>query len=256
MKEGQKLWTREELILAINLYCKLPFGKLHKGNPEVVQLAKLIGRTPNSVAFKLVNFASFDPSLKARGIKGAQNASKLDLEIWNEFYNNLDQFPFESEKLRAKYANTSVETLNEIDIKSLPKEGKERNRVVKVRVNQNFFRAMILATYNNKCCITGLSNKELLVAGHIRPWGLDEKNRMNPQNGLALNALHDKAYETGLITILPSFKIRVSSIIKKESNEAMRDYFLKYDNELIQLPKRFLPDKEFLEYHNDERFKK
>jgi putative restriction endonuclease len=78
MKEGQKLWTREELILAINLYCTIPFGRLHKLNPEVKSLAILIGRTPSSVAYKLVNFASLDPSLKARGIKGASNASNLE----------------------------------------------------------------------------------------------------------------------------------------------------------------------------------
>jgi putative restriction endonuclease len=69
MKEGQKLWTRNELILAINLYCKLPFGRLHNRNPEIENLAKLIGRTSSSVAYKLVSFASLDPSLKARGIK-------------------------------------------------------------------------------------------------------------------------------------------------------------------------------------------
>jgi putative restriction endonuclease len=64
MKEGQRLWTRDELILAINLYSKLPFGKMHSRNPEVINLAKFINRTPGSVAFKLVNFASFDPNLK------------------------------------------------------------------------------------------------------------------------------------------------------------------------------------------------
>ena len=73
MKKGQKLWTRDELILAINLYCKLPFGRLHRSNPEVIHLAELIGRTPSSIAYKLVNFASLDPSLQARGIKGASN---------------------------------------------------------------------------------------------------------------------------------------------------------------------------------------
>ncbi|WP_292003167.1 hypothetical protein [Chlorobium sp.] len=99
MKAGQKLWTRDELILAINLYCKLPFGRLHAKNPEVVMLASLIGRTPGSIAYKLVNFASLDPSLQARGIKGASNASKLDREIWNEFYQDWDRLPFESEKL-------------------------------------------------------------------------------------------------------------------------------------------------------------
>ncbi len=256
MKEGQKLWTRDELILAINLYCKTPFGKIHRNNPDIIRLANLIERTPNSVSYKLVNFASFDPSLKARGIRGAQNASKLDLEIWNEFYNNWDVLPFESEKLLAKYANRSIEEVAEIDIEDLPKEGKVRTQLVKVRVNQNFFRSMVLSTYDNRCCITGISNRELLVAGHIKPWSLDAKNRMNPQNGLALNALHDKAFEAGLITILPSFKVRISPILKKEKNESVKDYFLKYDNQEIQMPKRFLPAKEFLEYHNDERFKR
>lgn len=86
MKAGQTLWTRDELILAVNLYCKLPFGKMHKSNPEIIRFASLIGRTPSSIALKLGNFASFDPTLKARGIKGASNASKLDKIIWDEFY--------------------------------------------------------------------------------------------------------------------------------------------------------------------------
>lgn len=256
MKEGQRLWTREELILAINLYCKTPFGKIHRNNADVIRLANLIGRTPNSVSYKLVNFASFDPSLKARGIKGAQNASKLDEVIWNEFYNNWDKLPYESEKLLAQYAHSSVEQLNNIEIEGLPKEGKVRTQLVKVRVNQNFFRSMVISSYDNKCCITGISNKSLLVAGHIKPWSIDEKNRMNPQNGLSLNALHDKAFENGLITILPNLKIKISSLIKKDKGSAVKDYFLKYENEQIILPRRFYPDKQFLEYHNEEQFKK
>ena len=111
MKEGQKLWTRDELILAVNLYCKLPFGRLHRQNPDVINLAKIIERTPSSVAYKLVNFASLDPSLKARGIKGASNASKLDAEIWDEFFNNWDILPYESEKLLANLENTTLEKL-------------------------------------------------------------------------------------------------------------------------------------------------
>lgn len=111
MKNGQRLWTRDELILAINLYCKLPFGRLHQSNREVINLANLIGRTPSSVALKLVNFASLDPSLKARGIKGAYNASKLDAEIWNEFFENWDHLPYESEKLLAKFEDKTLEQL-------------------------------------------------------------------------------------------------------------------------------------------------
>lgn len=255
MKKGQKLWTRDELILAINLYCKLPFGRLHQNNPSIIELADLIGRTPGAVAFKLVNFASLDHSLRARGIKGASNASKLDEEIWNEFFNNWEILPYESERLLAMFKKTSVENLYEIQENELPKEGKTRQQIIKTRVNQSFFRNTILAAYNETCCITGLSQKELLIAGHIRPWGLDEKNRLNPSNGIAINALHDKAFEHGYLTITTDYKIKISPKLLKSDSEEVHDYFGKYNDTDMILPSRFLPDKDFLKYHNQERFK-
>lgn len=256
MKEGQKLWTRVELILAINLYCKTPFGRLHQLNPEVIKLANLLGRTPGAVAYKLVNFASLDPSLQARGIKGASNASNLDKEIWKEFFNNWDELPYESEKLLAKIEKTTIEKLNHIKEDELPKEGKTREQVVMVRVNQAFFRSAILASYNNTCCITGLQQSEFLIAGHIKPWSIDEKNRLNPQNGIAINALHDKAFEIGLITITTDLKIKVSSsLLKQKKSKPIDKYFLKYDGQNIIKPSRFLPEIEFLKYHNEVRFK-
>ena len=213
MKEGQKLWTREELILAANLYCKLPFGKMHQRNPAIIDLANLIGRTPSSIALKLGNFASFDPTLKERGIKGASNASKLDKQIWDEFYDNWDEALIESEKLLAIKNDTTIEKINKIDFSDLPKEGIEKERLVKTRVNQSIFRSIILATYNNCCCITGIENSELLIASHIVPWSKDEKNRLNPMNGLCLNALHDKAFDIGLITISACFVSNQSVLI-------------------------------------------
>ena len=58
-------WTRAELIAAFNLYCQLTFGKLHKSNPQIVLLARLLERSPSSVSMKLVNFASLDPGITA-----------------------------------------------------------------------------------------------------------------------------------------------------------------------------------------------
>src|SRR5271155_4885876 len=54
-------WTREELIVAFNLYCKIPFGRIHIRNPLIIELAKAIGRTPSAVSWKLANFARLDP---------------------------------------------------------------------------------------------------------------------------------------------------------------------------------------------------
>lgn len=254
MKKGQRLWTRDELILAINLYCKLPFGRLHRLNPQVIHLSNLIERTPSSVAYKLVNFASLDPSLQARGIKGASNTSKLDKEIWTEFYNNWEELSYNSEELLAKVENTSFEELIGIDEKDIP-TGEMKETLIKVRVNQSFFRSSILASYNNTCCITGINQAELLIAGHIKPWSLDVKNRLNPRNGLAINSLHDKAFENGLLTITQDYKVKISPVLlKQKKSEALEKYFFQYENKEIILPSRFLPDIEFLKYHNKSRF--
>lgn len=253
MKQGQKLWTRDELILAVNLYCKLPFGKMHKGNSEIIRFAGLIGRTPSSIALKLGNFASFDPTLKERGIKGASNASKLDKQIWDEFYNNWDAALFASEEMLAKTKRTTIERINKIETADLPKEGKEKERIVKTRVNQSIFRTVVLATYNNSCCITGINNPELLIASHIVPWSKDEKNRLNPMNGLCLNALHDKAFDSGLITIsADDYTIRISSKLKKKNApQSIEQNFLNMEGKVIHLPDKFLPAKELLKVHNE-----
>lgn len=257
MKQGQTRWTRKESILAINLYLKIPFGKIHYGNPDIIHLANLIGRTPSAVSRKLSNFASFDPSLQERGIVGLTNTSKLDKVIWNEFYENWDKLVFESEKVKAEFENTPLEKLHSIDKQTEPKTGVEKEQTVKARVNQNFFRQMILANYDYRCCITGLKQPELLIAGHIKPWSEDKENRVNPQNGIAINALHDKAFEEGLITITPENRIKISSALKnKKDQKGIELYFLQYEEQEIFLPNRFLPEEGFLRWHYDQVFTK
>jgi putative restriction endonuclease len=72
----RRIWTREELILALNLYLKIPFGKIHHQNPDIIHLAGLIDRTSSSVSMRLSNFASVDPFHQRRGIKGLQGGIK------------------------------------------------------------------------------------------------------------------------------------------------------------------------------------
>jgi len=252
MKDGQKLWTREESILAINLYCKIPFGQMHSRNAEVIELAALIDRTPSSIARKLGNFASFDPKLKERGVGGLPNASKLDKEIWQEYMEHWDEQFFESEKLLARKKHTTVEKVYQIDLDNLPvREGKERERMVMVRVNQYQFRRIVLSNFNNQCCITGINMPELLIASHIAPWSADAINRLSPQNGLALNNLHDKAFDRHLITVTDDLKIKISSKFYQHKNIlSIRQNFIDYDGKSLITPKKFYPDAEFLKIHN------
>lgn len=125
------LWSKEELILAFNLYLKLPFGKMHSRTPEVIHLAGLIGRSSS------------------------------------------------------------------------------------------------------------------------------ESERLNPENGICLSNLYDKAFDKGLIGITEQFSVIIAKDLKKNSNKAYyQKYFALLENEKIALPKRYLPRKEFLQHHLDTIFSK
>lgn len=246
-----RLWTRDELIIAFNLYCRIPFGQIDEDNTAVIALANVLGRTPGALSWKLANFARLDPAHQARGVKGAPHGSKGEVEVWQEFNDNWDLLAFESERLLANLTNQSVEELNELNEDDLPKEGLERERLVKVRVNQRFFRATVLTSYESRCCITGLAIPTLLSASHIAPWAKNPNNRMNPRNGLCLNLLHHKAFDEGLITITPEFRVRVSSSFTPSiAGDVYETLFERYDNQPARLPRRFLPDATLLDWHN------
>lgn len=250
MAGQNKDWTREEHILTFNLYCKIPFGRQHSRAPEIIELSKVLKRSPNSVAMKLNNIARLDPELKARGIKGLSRGAKGEEEVWAEFDHNPEALAFESERLLAQFTGRKLEEVAGIDEDDLPKEGLERERMVRVRVNQHFFRAAILAAYDYKCCITGLAIPELLVASHIVPWAKDAKQRMNLHNGLCLNALHDRAFDRGLMFIDQALSVRFhQKLIASETRDSGLDWLLRYEGKPICLPKRFRPDVIFLENH-------
>lgn len=248
-------WTREETIIAFNVYCKIPFKDSNSRHPEVVKHAKIIGRTPSAFNMKIGNFGRLDPRLREKGISGLSHGSKMESNVWDEFHGNWEKLIYESEQLIAKLSGKRVESALDIDADNLP-QGRERERVVRERVNQGFFRKAILSSYDQKCCITGLDQTELLVASHIVPWKQNAQERLNPQNGLCLNALHDKAFDRGLITVSTDYQVVLSSTIRRlEAGEAVKNFLVKFHGKKISTPEKFAPKKEFLKYHNNEIFK-
>ena len=217
MKQPRNLWTKEELILAFNLYLKLPFGKMHKHTPEIIELANLLGRTPSSIGMRLGNFASIDPFHQQRGVGGLKGGMNQVKPIWDEFFHNQEELVFLSEKILAEKENTSIEYKYEdllFDLKDL--KGETVLREVKARVNQSVFRQMVLSNYSTKCAITGIDLPELLLASHIMPWSKNEEHRLNPENGICLSALYDKAYDKGIIGINKNYEIILSTTLKKK----------------------------------------
>ena len=238
-------WSREELISAYNLYCKIPIKEISPENTSIIQFADLLSRTPKEVAKRFKNFAKLDTNVTA-----VEDVKEEDRNIWTFFNNDWEKSVYESENKILDFENKLK------NITEFPK-GKERDSIVKSRVNQNFFRSAVLTSYQNKCCITGLPIVGLLNASHIIPWSVDANNRLNPHNGLCLNALHDRAFDKGLITIKPDYTIDISpSINNFLDHKSIKDYFLRFQNQRIILPQRFIPERSFLEFHNNKIFKK
>ena len=250
----RKNWTREQLLVAFNLYCQMPFGKMHSRNPDIIKYSEYLGRTPSALAMKLTNIASLDPAITSTGRKGLKGASEADRNMWKEMRGNWDAFVLDSEKVLPE-VRSGYGQEDDLDEKSVDYSGENKLIRTTARVGQSFFRNAVLSAYNGKCCITGLSDKRLLVASHIIPWREDESNRLNPRNGLLLSMLHDKAFDLGIITINNDMTIRVSK------KDIVRDNYFKnsiefYDGEQIELPEKFQPHTDFLMYHRENIFLK
>lgn len=171
-----KRWTRDELLVTLNLYHKLNFGQFHGRQPVIMAVAKKMGRAPNSLAMKLSNFASLDPALQLRGIRGLKGASGLDRSVWAEFHENIDESVPSSEeffrKLFSVGPHNNIEVLPNKGIMLIKKSSNgitETTAKVKLRRGQDYFRNAVLNNFGGRCGVTGLSIRELLVASHILP---------------------------------------------------------------------------------------
>lgn len=236
-------WDKDELLAALNLYCLTPFGRIHSRNPEVVELAKAIGRTPSAVALKMVNFASLDPTIDQ---KGMANVSKLDQVVWDEFFEELRHSLGDKENS----SNVFEEDIRQgLIYEELP--GLDEPIIATRRINQEFFRRLVLASYESKCAATGIDAPQLLVAGHIVPWSKDSSLRTNPRNGICLNCLFDRAFDRGLITISENLTLSYSSTLPPETVRLMRNMA----SDKLCLPNRFRPDPEYFDYHRKNVFR-
>ncbi len=214
-------WTREQLLIVLSLYHKLRFGQFDSRQKVIIDLATKLGRTPGSVALKLSNLASLDPALRLRGIRGMSGASRLDRETWDEYHANPGELiPIAQEKFDALFIESENETTEVIPgtgilrIPAPPLGGTETIRPVKQRRGQSYFRDIVLNNYDNRCALTGLPVRELLIASHILPWHSHPAERLNVRNGISLNRLHDAAFDQGLIGFDDDLKMILSPRIR------------------------------------------
>lgn len=254
-------WTRDHLLIALNLYCKLPFGSFDRKNPIIGEVAAKMGRTPSSLGMKLCNFASLDPVQKARGIGGLKGASKQDKLIWAEFRGNSSLLGAESEQLLhdlfTKDEEKEVDLLQRDRVRIVAPVGPtERQATVAVRRGQQFFRQTVLNAYELRCCISGIQIPQLLVASHIKPWKPFPESRLDPRNGLCLSSLHDAAFDAGLITLDEKLSVVLSKALRRFlPQRSLEQNFVSFEGKSIRLPEKLAePDPEFIRYHRENIF--
>lgn len=172
-----------------------------------------------------------------------QNSSKAVSRVNTSFYKLSD------EDVAKKRESKAIEIQEKIE--SLQLEGKEKEAIVKVRVNQGAFRKDLLNKSNKCCCLCGVKNVSLLVASHIKPWSDCEPNeRLDVDNGFLLCPNHDKLFDAGLITFDDYGVIHISDSLDGEDRKLLNvseNMSVNVDSE---------QKKKYLAYHRDKVFKK
>ncbi|MEO1819713.1 HNH endonuclease [Pseudomonas sp.] len=247
-----KRWTQDDLLIALGLYCLLPFGQFHRRQPLIIRAAETMQRTPDSVAMKLSNLASLDPEITGSGRKGLAGASELDRQMWSNFTANTEaMMPLAEQALASAIGDAATSTE---DIAPSYHEADHFSEV-KVRKGQGLFRSAVLSAYDNRCCVTGLTDSRFLIASHIRPWRTDNGNRLNPSNGLCLSLMFDKAFDTGLITFSEDYRLVLSSNLRaQENNPYMAATFFAHKDTQLRLPNKFAPSASLLNWHRNHCF--
>lgn len=244
-------WSRRELLLALGLYLDPSLGSQDKTNERIIDLAKRIGRSPNSVVFKMANFKHLDPFSEG----GFRNVGRRDRELWDDVLNQPAEV---HEAISQAWANEEpLPDEPSLETTAINTEGPQQTEAIstaKSRRGQDLFRRAVLSAYQNRCCVTGVSDTRLLVASHIKPWRDDKENRLNPANGLCLNVLHDKAFDIGLITVGEDYRIKISSTLKNGDEDFLNLNLVSYEGAAITLPQMHQPSQEFLAHHRQHIF--
>lgn len=193
-----------------------------------------------------------NPNQKSYPLKSFCSAALKSLRLYAQHEQDLA-----ADRLIAHEANPQKISKKLVDFFDLKKEGTDKVSKTKQRRGQEYLRRMILANYGSRCAVTSINIPQLLLAGHIVPWEKSTpQQKLNPENGICLSALYDKAFDQGLITISPDdYTVILSSALRENETKAYYDqHFGSISGRKITLPTEYLPNRDFLAYHRENVF--
>jgi len=109
--------------------------------------------------------------------------------------------------------------------------------LVRTRLHQPVFRGRVLVAYDRQCALCRIRHSELLEAAHIRR----DSQGGEPivPNGIAMCALHHRAFDANLLGIDPRHHIEIRRDVLDEPDGPTLTYALQgLHGELLSLPRR------------------
>ena len=207
-------WHRDEILLALDLYNKLEPGQIHSRNPDIIELSVILNQLPihdirpdevkfrnaNGVGLKLSNFLAIDPDYEG---KGMQAYSKLDEEVFNEFYDSRNELSTIAQKIKESISNSKLRnklySIDNDEINDSVKEGevmyklhkyRERNSKITKTKKERYFK--VNGKLDCEVCffdyyaIYGEIGKGFIECHHRKPLSELEPNTETKLSDLAL----------------------------------------------------------------------
>jgi len=145
-----------------------------------------------------------------------------------------------------------IQSPSESPMESRPRFGSEY--LTRARLGQGAFRVLVTDAYDRRCAVTGEKTLPVLEAAHIKPYAFDGPHRV--QNGLLLRSDLHKLFDLGYVTVTPDLDLEVSSKLRADWSNG-REYYAWHGKKLAHLPGDLhsRPARDFLQWHNENRFK-
>ena len=170
-------WHRDEIILALDLYFSEERGSIDDKNPIIIEVSQILNELPlfperpddirfrnaNGVTLKLSNFLAFDPDYKGKGMTGG---SKLDEQVFNEYFHQRDKLNAVANEIKKIANDTGIknkiysieedeQTFNDsvMEGQVLYKLHKVRERDIKIVQNKKEQSFMLYGKLSCEACI-------------------------------------------------------------------------------------------------------
>ncbi|WP_430615064.1 HNH endonuclease [Flavobacterium sp. JP2137] len=128
-------------------------------------------------------------------------------------------------------------------------------REIQIRIKQSTFRKKVLENFNYKCCLTRVTENDLLVASHIIPWSTKIDTRLSPHNGLCLSTLYDSLFDKGYFTLNEKYEVIIASKLDALSLQT-QNWLNEISGRVISKPVKHEISQIALEYHRNTIFDK